>query len=75
MCLCRQWVFDELHRHFEHVYMPSTQPWHREFPLDWAALGDGQAGGDLTRAVFVASRRPLDNELMRESIPDQQRRH
>eukprot|EP01044_Picomonas_judraskeda_P031348 COSAG03_NODE_11669_length_581_cov_1.035270_1_plen_67_part_00 len=33
------------------------------------------SGGDLTRAVFVASRHPLDNALLREAVPDQQRRH
>ena len=71
----RQWVFDELRKHFEYVYMPSTQPWHCEFPLDWTVLRDGESNGSLTRAVFVASRQPLDNELLRETIPDQQRRH
>ena len=55
--LRRQWIFHELCRHFAHVYMPSTQPWHREFPLDWTALsGDGVPGSDLTRAVLARGR-------------------
>ena len=63
----RSWVFKELQRHFERVYMPITQPWHLEFPLIWDPALDG-----LARAVFIASRRPLDSELLVPSIPRQQ---
>jgi Methyltransferase domain len=68
----RAWVVARLRQEFPHVYLTTTQPWHEEFPLDWT--------GDLdprrpTRAVFVASRRPLDNPLLTEEIPLRQTRH
>jgi hypothetical protein len=68
----RPWVKAELEKHFEHVYMAITQPWHDEFPLDWSRLADGDR---LTRAVFVASREPLETELLTTEIPMVQRRH
>ena len=81
----RSWVFNQLRTHFEHVYMPETQPWHIEFPLDWqqqqqqrrapSAAAAAAAAPPLTRAVFVASRRPLENPLLHEVVPPQQRRH
>ncbi len=66
----RLWVVAELEKHFEFVYLPVTQPDHEEFPLDWHRLyADG-----LTRAVFVASRTPLDNPLLTDEIPQTQLR-
>jgi hypothetical protein len=70
----RLWVYLELRRHFERVYMPATQPEHPEFPLDWVAVAEGQAATSLIRAVFVASRRELDNPLLAESLPMRQTR-
>jgi hypothetical protein len=67
----RPWVKAELSRHFDHVYLTVTQPWHEEFPLDWSLPAED---GRLTRAVFVASREPLDNPLLTEEIPMVQRR-
>jgi hypothetical protein len=67
----RRWVFEELRKHFPFVYLPVTQPWHSEFPIDWTA----SPPGGLTRAIFVASRRALENPLLREEVPMQQRRH
>jgi len=64
----RAWIFAELRRHFQHVYLPLTQPAHPEFPLNWSAVD----GGSLTRAVFVASRSALSNPLLVESLPDRQ---
>ena len=69
----RRWVFDELKKHFPHVYMPVTQPWHEEFPADWTT--PPAKPELLTRAVFVASRQPLDHPLLREEILLRQRRH
>jgi SAM-dependent methyltransferase len=68
----RPWVFNALRRHFEHVYMPTTQPWHEEFPLDWTGPAPH---GRLTRAVFVASRSPMENAVLVERIPAVQARH
>ena len=57
----RPWVFGQLRRHFEHVYVTRTQPHHPEFPLDWSADRGAEQGRRLARSVFVASRRPIDN--------------
>ncbi len=53
----RDWVFAELRRHFEHVYLPATQPAHPQFSTRWPA----GAAIDLPRAIFIASRAPLTN--------------
>ena len=69
----RAWVFERLKARFEHVYVPITQPNHEEFPVDWNS--PEHANGLLNRAVFVASRSPLDNPQLVESLPARQRRH
>jgi FkbM family methyltransferase len=68
----RQWVLDQLRLLFPFVYVPSTQPDHPEFPVDWLAAADHTAL--LARAVFIASRRPLQNPLMLDYLPMTQRR-
>ncbi len=68
----RRWLLNELRKHFPYVYLPATQPWHEQFPLDWTAP---PAAGLLTRAVFIASRQSLDNPLLLSEIPSRQRRH
>jgi hypothetical protein len=69
----RPWVMQELRRHFEHVYLPLTQPAHDEFPLDWT-VPEWKSFTGLARAVFVASRRPLDNPRLTTAIPARQTR-
>jgi hypothetical protein len=68
----RRWVFNRLQEQFEHVYLPKTQPWHEQFPIDW--LNYVPTPGIAQRAVFVASRQELDNPLLADFIPEQQRR-
>jgi len=68
----RLWVYEQLKRHFEFVYMPITQPNHEEFPLDWTLPSSINI---LTRSVYIASRQPLDNPLLIDSIPMKQKRH
>lgn len=68
----RPWVFRRLGELFEHAYMPVTQPWHEEFPLDWTAPPPPPTR--LTRAVFVASRAPLKSPMLVAEVPDRQRR-
>jgi predicted RNA methylase len=65
----RRWVFNRLHESFPLVYMPRTQPAHDQFPLDWTSreLPPGRS-----RAIFVASRQPLDSPLLVERVPDRQ---
>jgi len=53
----RRWVFEELRRVFPFVYHTRTQPNHPEFPLDWYDLNGAPP---LVRAVFVASKQPLN---------------
>jgi hypothetical protein len=33
----RAWVFSRLKALFPYVYVPITQPWHEQFPLDWSS--------------------------------------
>ena len=65
----RSWVLRELARHFPHAYMSRTQPWHEEFPLDWTGSAEPGAAG-LVRAVFVASRTPLDEARLAPRVLD-----
>lgn len=67
----RCWIVNQLKRHFPRVYLPVTQPWHEEFPLDWTA---GSTSAPFSRAVFVASRYALQNPLLTEEIPMRQKR-
>ncbi|MBF0432242.1 MAG: class I SAM-dependent methyltransferase [Fibrobacteria bacterium] len=69
----RDWLFSELKSHFEYVYCPSTQPNHEEFPLDWTCPEKHK--NHLSRAIFVASRQKLDNELLLTELPEKQTRH
>jgi SAM-dependent methyltransferase len=68
----RLWVFRALQERFAFVYVPRTQPNHEEFPTDWSSV---QQAHPFTRAVFIASRRPIDNELLVTELPDRQTRH
>jgi len=63
----RAWVFNTLRRLFPYVYVPSTQPAHEEFPIDWRA--SQLDGKPLTRAVFIAALRPLGQHGLFERLP------
>ncbi len=68
----RPWVFERLRQSFDFVYVPVTQPWHEQFPLDWVTPPEG---ADVPRrAVFVASRGPLASSLLVEVLPERQHR-
>jgi SAM-dependent methyltransferase len=68
----RHWVFHALKERFKHVYVPTTQPNHEEFPTDWTT---GQQAHPFTRAVFVASRQPIVNDMLGAELLDHQIRH
>lgn len=68
----RNWVYNQLKRHFDFVYLPVTQPNHEEFPIDWALPPTRES---LSRAIFIASRRSIINKLLTEEIPMKQVRH
>lgn len=67
----RKWVYNQLKKYFEFVYLPKTQPWHEQFPLDWTTA---PPENKLTRAIFVASREKLNNGCLTEGIPLKQER-
>ena len=69
----RAWLFRELQGLFEYVYLPTTQPYHEEFPVDWTAPEKHKAG--VQRAIFIASRERLENETLRASLVLHQTRH
>ena len=61
----RKWVFIELKRYFDNVYIPITQPDHPEFPIDWKKK---RKDNNLTRAIFIGSRKKLDNNLLTNKL-------
>lgn len=69
----RPWVFSSLKRHFAHVYITRTQPWHEEFPIDWLGPPPVNTTG-LYRSVFVASRHPIENSFLVDYLIDVQDR-
>jgi hypothetical protein len=69
----RVWVMNRLREKMPQVYVTATQPWHEEFPLDWTAPGPTSSTG-LARAVFVASRAPLNLPTLVREAPMVQRR-
>lgn len=66
----RSWVRRELASHFSHVYMPMTQPWHAEFPIDWSL--PELVDNPLIRAVYVATREAINNRILTEDLPMRQ---
>lgn len=66
----RAWIRSRLQQHFPYVYVPATQPWHPEFPLDWTC---SQPPG-LARAIFVGSRQPLVSSVLLNELPALQTR-
>lgn len=68
----RSWLFGELKSLFEYVYIPVTQPFHNEFPVDWSATPEGSVS--FQRAVFVASREKINNEMLVSHLMRQQAR-
>ncbi len=70
----RAWLYRELQNLFEYVYLPATQPWHEEFPLDWSTIPERHEA-NLQRAIFIASRERLENDKLTPSLVLQQTRH
>jgi hypothetical protein len=71
----RSWVFNKLKALFPFAYIPITQPWHEEFPLDWTDTRLAADPKRLWRSVFIASRRKIANDRLVDSIPMKQVRH
>ena len=66
----RPWIYSRLKSLFPFVYVPTTQPAHEEFPLDWTSPPPDVSR--LTRSVFIASRQPITNELLLDYLPNHQ---
>ncbi|MCU0567937.1 MAG: FkbM family methyltransferase [Oculatellaceae cyanobacterium Prado106] len=68
----RKWVYNQLKKHFNFVYLPVTQPNHEQFPIDWSI--DPQ--NDLfSRSVFIASRKAIQNSILVEEVLMKQQKH
>jgi 2-polyprenyl-3-methyl-5-hydroxy-6-metoxy-1,4-benzoquinol methylase/predicted O-methyltransferase YrrM len=65
----RDWLMLELKKHFPYVYISATQPDFPDFELNWPAPEKREG---LARAIFVASRAPLQLSTLREQIPQTQ---
>ncbi|MCI0471822.1 MAG: class I SAM-dependent methyltransferase, partial [Candidatus Aminicenantes bacterium] len=65
----RKWIFAQLKKHFDFVYMPITQPDHEQFPTDWTLP---EYNLPYARAIFIASRQKQENPLLEEKIPEHQ---
>jgi len=59
----RDWIVSELEKHFEFVYTTRTQPRHEQYPTEWPTKD-----GFWRRAVFVASRKPLQLETLSPTL-------
>jgi hypothetical protein len=62
----RNFVFEELKKHFPHVYVSAEQPRHEEFPIDWKHKSELSS---CERSVFVASRTPIQSSMLIAGIP------
>lgn len=67
----RRWVFDRLAARLPHVYMPTTQPCHPHFPVDWRSEPETASPA---RAVFVASRWTITSDRLLSDLPSVQER-
>lgn len=65
----RRWVFSQLKKHFNFVYIPITQPDHEEFPTEWSKV---ESGDTLSRSVFIGSKFPINNSLLVDFLPTRQ---
>lgn len=63
----REWIYFTLKKLYKFVYCPRTQPKHFEFPTDWTL--NVNHFKHLTRAIFIASHKPIENELLTTELP------
>lgn len=67
----RRWVFEEVAKHFPHVYQTRTQPAHEEFPVHWNVPSPHV----LSRIVLVGSQDKLSEELLSPVLLETQTRY
>lgn len=64
----RRQIMAALRKLFPHVYVPTTQPWHEEFPTDWTLPGPLARS---SRAIFIAARQALPaSACILDYLPD-----
>lgn len=68
----RKWVYNTLKQWFDYVYLPITQPFHEEFPIDWSSPSRHKSR--FQRAIFIASKEKIINDMLTEEIPMTQKR-
>lgn len=68
----RLWMQRRLAHEFPHVYVPRTQPCHGDYALDWTG---GTFKVPWSRAIFVASRHPLDERKLSPDLLESQVTH
>jgi FkbM family methyltransferase len=64
----RGWVLDRLRESFGYAYATKTQPLHADFDLEWTR----PLAAKNHRAVFVASKAPLENPRLSDTLPERQ---
>lgn len=62
----RIWLHAILTEYFDFVYIPLIQPNHDQFPTNWIM---SKSPSRLTRSIFVASRKKIDNYAFVEDVP------
>ncbi|MDW8100540.1 MAG: class I SAM-dependent methyltransferase [Anaerolineae bacterium] len=67
----RDWIMAELRKHFPFVYHTVTQPNHPDFELEWPAPAKSPGNN---RAIFVASRHPLNLPTLSPTLLNRQAR-
>jgi SAM-dependent methyltransferase len=63
----RNWIFSNMRTIFNHTYMPTTQPYHHEYPIFWPSTPHG-----FRRSTFIGSSAPLDNPMLSEQLLTEQ---
>ncbi len=64
----RPWIMQQLRDCFGHAYISRNQPWHHDFDLDWKNPVEKK----LHRAIFVGSRRPIENNQLSAELLNHQ---
>jgi hypothetical protein len=67
----RAYIFAELSKHFQYVYVTAEQPRHEQFPIDWE---NPSPDPSLARTVFVATRKAMDHPKLLACLPQKQSR-
>lgn len=63
----RKWLAKEIQKSFEHVYFPTSQPDHEQFPKDWKVEMEDRI--NLKRAIFIGSNSLLNSDKLTLELP------